>query len=86
LPGSYIKPHHGWSFTYLRIQLGLRCDPGCRITVGNETQAWIEGKLVAFKDGGKYPHSVIHNGKSERIILSIDLRLIYLKKFIPEIF
>lgn len=85
-PGSYIKPHRGWCFTYLRIQLGIKCDPGCRITVGDETQTWHEGKLLAFKDGGKFPHSVIHKGTSERIILSVDLRLIYLKKFIPAIF
>ena len=85
-PGTHIRPHRGWCFTYLRVQLGLKCDPECRITVGDETQTWIEGKLLAFKDGGKYPHSVIHEGTSERIILSLDLRLIYLKKFIPEIF
>jgi aspartyl/asparaginyl beta-hydroxylase len=85
-PGSYIKPHHGWCFTYLRIQLGLKCDPACEITVGDETQTWFEGKLLAFKDGGCFPHSVRHKGTAERIILSIDLRLIYLKKFIPNIF
>ncbi len=85
-PGSYIKPHHGWCFTYLRVQLGLRCDPQCEITVGDETQTWVEGKLLAFKDGGYYPHSVRHKGSMERIIFSVDLRLIYLKKFIPNIF
>ncbi len=85
-PGSYIKPHHGWCFTYLRVQLGLKCDPACEITVGDETQTWVEGELLAFKDGGQYPHSVRHQGTTERIILSVDLRLIYLKKFIPNIF
>ncbi|HET6266177.1 MAG TPA: aspartyl/asparaginyl beta-hydroxylase domain-containing protein [Acidobacteriota bacterium] len=85
-PASYIKPHFGWCFTYLRIQLGLVCDPQCEITVGDETQTWHEGKLLAFKDGGAFPHSVRHNGTRERVILSVDLRLIYLKKFIPHIF
>jgi aspartyl/asparaginyl beta-hydroxylase (cupin superfamily) len=85
-PGTYIKPHRGWCFTYLRVQLGLKCDPECKITVGSETQTWHDGKLLAFKDGGKYLHSVRHNGSTERIILSVDLRLIYLKKFIPQIF
>jgi Aspartyl/Asparaginyl beta-hydroxylase len=85
-PGTYIKPHFGWCFTFLRVQLGLVCDSKCEITVGDETQTWYEGKLLAFKDGGAFPHSVRHNGTHERIILSVDLRLIYLKKFIPNIF
>lgn len=85
-PGAWIKPHFGWCFTYLRIQLGLQCDPLCEITVGDETQSWVDGQLLAFKDGGQFPHSVRHKGTTPRIIFSIDLRLIYLKKFIPFLF
>lgn len=85
-PGTRIKPHYGWCFTYLRVQLGLLCDPMCRITVGDQVRTWEEGKLLAFKDGGRFPHSVWHQGTRPRIILSIDLRLVYLKKLIPSIF
>jgi aspartyl/asparaginyl beta-hydroxylase (cupin superfamily) len=85
LPGSVINPHRGWTPDFLRIHLALYADPYCRITVGNETQTWVEGELLAFKDGGPYLHQVRHDGTSERIILSLDLTLIYLEQFIPGI-
>lgn len=82
VPGSIINPHRGWTPDYMRIHLGLICDPECKITVGNETQTWEEGKLLAFKDGGPHLHSVKHNGTSERIILSVDVRISYLQQFV----
>jgi aspartyl/asparaginyl beta-hydroxylase (cupin superfamily) len=85
IPGSIINPHRGWTPDYMRIHLGLVCDPECRITVGNETKTWEEGKILAFKDGGPYPHSVMHNGSTERIILSMDVNISYLKQFVPEL-
>lgn len=85
IPGSIIHPHRGWTSDFLRIHLCLKADPGCRITVGKETQTWVEGELLAFKDGGPYPHSVEHTGSSERIIISHDLKLSYLAQFIPEL-
>ena len=84
-PGSYIRPHRGWTSNYLRIHLGLLCDPACRITVGNETQSWLPGQLLAFKDGGPYLHSVRHDGSRDRIVISLDLRLKYVQSFIPQI-
>lgn len=84
-PGSLIRPHRGWTQQYLRIHLGLLCDPGCRITVGEETQTWYPGKLLAFKDGGPHMHSVRHEGNRDRIVISFDLRLSYVKSFIPTI-
>jgi hypothetical protein len=85
LPGSVINPHRGWTPDFLRIHIGLHCDPFCRITVGHETQTWHEGQLLAFKDGGPHLHSVRHEGTQERIVLAIDLRLAYVSQFIPEI-
>ena len=85
IPGSIINPHRGWTPDYMRIHLGLVCDPECRITVGNETKTWEEGRILAFKDGGPYPHSVMHNGSTERIILSMDVNISYLKQFVPEL-
>lgn len=81
-PGVIIRPHQGYSKEYMRIHLGLICDPGCEITVGETTRTWEEGKLIAFKDGGPYYHSVVHNGTNDRYILSIDLKLTYLKQYI----
>lgn len=83
-PGSVIHPHRGWAPDYLRIHLCLLDDPDCRITVGDQTCAWEEGKLLAFKDGGPYLHSVLHKGRSERIIMSFDLSLSYVRQFIHE--
>lgn len=85
MPGSVINPHRGWTPDFLRIHLGLRTDPYCRITVGTETQTWIEGELLGFKDGGPYLHHVRHEGREERMILSIDLALTYVEQFIPGI-
>lgn len=83
IPGSIINPHRGWTPDFMRIHLGLICDPECKITVGEETRTWEEGKLLAFKDGGEFLHSVKHQGTSERIILSLDLRISYLQKYVP---
>ena len=81
-PGTIINPHQGYSKEYMRIHLGLISDPECKITVGEETKTWEEGKILAFKDGGPYYHSVVHNGTNDRYILSFDLKLDYLKNYI----
>ena len=78
MPGSYIRPHRGRTDTYMRIHLGLDCDPLCFIQVGEQTRTWEDGKVIAFKDGGPYLHSVKHNGSKQRIIISCDLSLEYL--------
>jgi len=82
VPGSIIRPHDGTSMNFMRVHLGLVCDPGCKITVGGETQTWKEGKLIAFKDGGPHLHSVKHEGTHERIVVSCDIRIdSYLKPY-----
>ena len=85
IPGSVINPHRGWTPDYLRMHLCLVADPDCRITVGDETQTWHEGELLAFKDGGPHLHAVKHEGSRERIILSYDVHLDHVAQFIPEI-
>lgn len=84
-PGVIINPHQGYSKEYMRIHLGLICDPECKISIGEETKTWEEGKLIAFKDGGPYYHSVKHNGSTNRYILSFDLKLNYLKNYISDL-
>jgi aspartyl/asparaginyl beta-hydroxylase (cupin superfamily) len=81
-PGVVIRPHQGYSKEYMRIHLGLICDPECKITVGEKTKTWKDGKILAFKDGGPYYHSVMHNGTIDRYILSLDIKLSYLKDYI----
>lgn len=84
IPGSVINPHRGWTDKYMRVHLGIFCDPECKITVGSETKTWEEGKLLAFKDGGIYPHSVKHSGTNKRIILSVDILLDYLQQYVEK--
>jgi aspartyl/asparaginyl beta-hydroxylase (cupin superfamily) len=86
IPGSVINPHRGWTQEFLRIHLCLIEDPGCRITVGADTRTWRQGQLLAFKDGGPYHHSVLHQGHQERIVLSYDLSLRYAARFIAGLF
>jgi hypothetical protein len=81
-PGTIIRPHQGYSKEYMRIHLGLICDPECKITVGEQTRTWEPGKILAFKDGGPYYHSVSHNGTKDRYILSFDIKLDYLANYI----
>ena len=77
LPGTVVHPHRGWIKGWVRTHLGLVCDPECKITVGDETRTWEEGKLLAFHDWDY--HSVKHNGTQERVVISIDLRISYLE-------
>jgi hypothetical protein len=83
-PGSIINPHRGRSNLYMRIHLGLDCDPECKITVGRLTKTWQDGRVLAFKDGGKHLHGVSHTGTKQRIILSVDVEIEYLKQYVNE--
>lgn len=85
VPGSVIHPHTGWVQDWMRLHLGLICDPDCHIRVGTQQRTWEEGKVIAFKDGGPYPHSVVHKGSRERVILSVDVRITYLKSFVKDL-
>lgn len=81
-PGTIIRPHNGYTNDYMRVHLCLIEDPGCQITLGNVTKTWKTGKILAFKDGGPYPHSVVHNGTRDRYVMSFDLKLSYLEKYL----
>lgn len=83
-PGSVIKPHYHPiknGIHRMNLHLGLVCDPDCKITVGEETRTWEEGKLLAFKNSGPYRHSVVHNGTRNRIILIVELDVKYLEQY-----
>lgn len=82
-PGTTIAPHRG-DEDLMRIHLGLICDPECAIRVGDEYRVWKEGELIAFKDGGPYPHSVEHKGTVDRWVLVFDLTLDYLRSVVSH--
>jgi len=83
-PGTEIGFHFGTK-GYLRFHLCLINDPKCTITVGDETRSWEEGKILSFKDGGPYAHSVLHNGSKDRVVIIFDMPFDYVSQFIPNI-
>lgn len=89
-PGTIINPHRG-DPSFMRVHVGLQCDPECQITVGNdesgyESMTWEPGGVIAFKDGGQFFHSVIHNGTVDRWIFIFDIPLNYLRTLVGHEF
>jgi hypothetical protein len=87
-PGTKINPHRG-DPSHMRVHIGLKCDPGCSISVGNddvgyESRIWEPGKIIAFKDGGNYCHSVTHNGVADRWVLLFDMPLTYVRSVVSH--
>lgn len=82
VPNSIINPHSGWSQKYMRVHLGIKTDPDCKITVGDDTRTWEEGKVLAFNDGDE--HSVKHLGTRERIVFSFDVEGEYIDTFMKK--
>lgn len=85
-PGTKINPHRG-DINSLRVHVGLKCDPHCSISVGNdevgyESRIWEPGKPIAFKDGGNYCHSVTHNGTIDRWSFLFDIPLEYARTIV----
>ena len=82
-PGTVIHPHFSKD-GYIRCHLCIINDDQCSITVGDQTRCWEEGKILAFKDAGSFPHSVIHNGTQDRVVLIFDLEFDYVKQYIDS--
>lgn len=82
-PGTVINPHMG-SDGIMRTHLCLINDTNCLLTVGSKTRSWEEGKILAFKDGNPYPHSVVHSGSNDRVVLIFDFDLNYLRSIFSE--
>ena len=72
-PGTHIAPHCGSSNLRLRIHLGVEVpEPdAARIRVGTEWRHWAEGRTLAFDDS--YEHEVVHEGRLDRMVLSVDV-------------
>ncbi len=78
-PGTVVNPHNG-SGEIMRCHLCLINDKNCTITVGDKTRSWVDGQILAFKDGPPYMHSVRHDGTNDRVVLIFDFDLGYLRK------
>jgi len=83
-PGTTINPHFG-ADEHMRCHLSLINDPKCILTVGDKSRTWEEGKILAFKDGRPYMHSVRHNGDKDRLVLFFDFDMTYLRARFPDI-
>lgn len=70
-PGTHLSAHCSWDPFRLRLHLGIRVPPNCRIRVGHETREWTEGKVLAFHDS--HEHETWNDGNQTRIVLIVDL-------------
>ena len=73
-PPGKINMHYGMCDTYIRIHMGLDCDPGARFIIENlPHRAWEEKKVFAFSDGDAF-HGTEHTGVNPRTILLLDIK------------
>ena len=70
-PKSHIGAHCGPSNLRLRVHLGLKVPPGCRIRVGEEVRTWTAGECLIFDDS--FEHEVWHDGDEDRVVLICDM-------------
>ncbi len=72
-PGGTLNKHYGMCNDYIRIHMGIDCDPGAVFYVEDlPPRTWEPGKLFAFSDGDAF-HGTVHNGQQPRSILLLDL-------------
>lgn len=69
-PGTWIKPHVGYSHSLYIGHLGLIVPEGCAIRVGRETRGWTPGRFLAFND--MVEHEAWNRGRSRRVVLLIE--------------
>lgn len=73
-PPGTINLHYGMCDTYIRIHMGLDCDPGAKFFIEDlPPRAWESGKVFAFSDGDAY-HGTEHIGVNPRTILLLDIK------------
>jgi aspartate beta-hydroxylase len=74
-PGTHVHAHTGPTNCRLRAHLGLIVDEedekDLKLRVADKTLGWKEGEMFVFDDS--FDHEVWHNGKSERVVLIVDL-------------
>jgi beta-hydroxylase len=69
-PGTWIKPHVGYSHSLYVGHLGLIVPEDCAIRVGRETRSWRVGRFFAFND--MVEHEAWNRGDSRRVVLLIE--------------
>lgn len=73
-PGSEIKEHNGDTNAIIRVHLPIIVPSDiteCSFTVGNETRAWEEGKVLLFNDA--HLHSAKNLSNRSRVVLILDI-------------
>jgi len=69
-PGTHLTPHCSWDGFRIRLHLGLKISPGCRMRVANETREWAEGRTLIFHDA--FEHETWNDGPGRRTVLIVD--------------
>ena len=69
--GAHIKPHVGLSNLKLTVHFPISLPSKCAISVGNETKAWREGRLLIFDDS--FIHEAWNHSKQDRIMLIFEI-------------
>ena len=73
-PGSFLNQHYGMCNDYVRIHMGIDCDPGAVFYLENlPPRTWEPAKLFAFSDGEAF-HGTEHAGTTPRSILLVDIK------------
>lgn len=73
-PGGKLNMHYGMCSDYIRMHMGIDCDPNAVFHLEKfPPRAWEPGKLFAFDDGPAF-HGTEHNGTNPRCILLVDIR------------
>jgi len=70
-PGAHIPPHTGEVNTRLICHLPLVVPPNCRLRVGNETRAVVQGKAWVFDD--TIEHEAWNGSRETRVILLFEV-------------
>lgn len=72
-PGAKLNMHYGMCNDYIRVHMGIDCDPGAIFFVEDlPPRSWEPGKVFAFSDGDAF-HGTEHHGESPRSILLLDI-------------
>lgn len=71
---THVTKHHGPTNKKLRIHLPLYVPEeknSCRLRVGDETRASVEGRVVVFDDS--FEHEAWNDSKKSRVVLIFDI-------------
>jgi ornithine lipid ester-linked acyl 2-hydroxylase len=69
-PGTWIRPHVGYSHSLYVGHLGLIIPDDCALRVGAETRGWIPGRFLAFND--MIQHESWNRGAARRVVMLIE--------------